>query len=665
MRKKCIIHIGMHKTGSSSIQETLNHHEGISDFQYADFKTSNHSGKILSIFLDSSERRLDNLKRRGMSDEEIKIFIENAKKLLIKNCEDKRSETMILSGEGIVGLSLESLYKLKIFLQQYFENIDIVAYIRTPISFMQSAFQQQIKEGRKEFSINRSFPKYKSKFEKFDEVFGKSNVLLWKFEPKTFRSNDVVHDFCYRLGIDVVLGNVSRHNETISKEALSLLYIYRKYGQGFGVGPNVVRENNLLIEALTSIGNGKIEFSKQLTQGILEKIKDDIAWMESRLGESLEEKYIYGNLQDEFSLLQIQPDVIEKLRNLLTNEYIPCGLNGDTYKEIAILVHCLRIKLSKKNLINEEIAKSEASKMVLKGRKGYLFLVEGNHNIIDLYMNKRSPKKSSIENFSNNILNRSRYCQENDISYKHFIFPDKLFALNHLHDFAIKSLYQSKYMNYNKEVNNNVTYFNFDENKVEGYYNKTDTHINLYGNLALLKEIIPEDNENIKFYIDKVKNNIRLKTGFMGDLGVKLIPKESESVVKYRADDNIIMTTNGLQKGNNGKLDILINDKAVYNKKILIFGDSFFRSMLKDISYFYSEVIHCRSPFFHTEIVKLCQPDIIYTGQAERYLSNVSLDEDRYDFFTWPLILERDLLPDKGFGKAMLRVFNFNNKRVI
>lgn len=663
MRKKCIIHIGMHKTGSSSIQESLSKCKNLNHFHYANLLTSNHSGKIFSIFSDSS-KNLHTLRRRGMTDDEIQTFINNAKRMLISNCMDLKCDTMILSGEGIIKLSLEELKKFKLFLENYFEKITIVAYIRTPISFIHSAFQQQIKEGVDTFNIKNSFPKYRQKFEKFDMVFGKKNVVLWKFDPKSFKSNDVVMDFCNRLGIKLDSKYISRSNETVLKETLCLLYIYRKYGQGFGIGRHVIRQNNLLIDALQSLGKSKIQFSKGLIKNVLCDIKDDVKWMEKRLGQSLNEKIvgIKDTIDKEEDLLSVEPDTVNALKTLVTDEYIPCGMKGDTLKEIAALVHCLRFKLTSENLEKKknkivEIKNKDGNEFVLRGDKGFLFLRGGNHRIIDFFTAKKKPAMSSVTHFSHNILKRSKYCKERKIIYKHFVFPEKIYALKHLTDLSIKSLYKAYYMD-SKEVNSHCVYFDFEEHEAKEYYTKTDTHLNLYGNLKLLKSIITEHDADIQAYINKVKKNVGLKTDFVGDIGNKLIPNESELIMRYSVDESIRTYTNGLQKGNNGKLNILINTQALYKKKVLIFGDSFFYTILRDLSNFYTEVIFCRSPFFHEEIAELCSPDIIYTGNAERYLSNVSLDESRYDFFMWPIIEDRGLSPDIGFGNAMKKVFN-------
>jgi hypothetical protein len=71
-------------------------------------------------------------------------------------------------------------------------------------------------------------------FEKFDDVLGRENVRLWKFDPPSFPNGCVVQDFCTRLGIALPRERVIRVNASISREAVQLLYTYRKLGRNFG-----------------------------------------------------------------------------------------------------------------------------------------------------------------------------------------------------------------------------------------------------------------------------------------------------------------------------------------------------------------------------------------------------------------------------------------------
>ena len=75
---------------------------------------------------------------------------------------------------------------------------------------------------------------------------------------------------------------------------------------------------------------------------------------------------------------------------------------------------------------------------------------------------------------------------------------------------------------------------------------------------------------------------------------------------------------------------------CMVNKIVLIFGDSFFRMMLIHLSAIFSRVICLRTRFLHPEMVTLIRPDVIFTGNAERYLSYVSPDTEAQAFALYP-----------------------------
>jgi hypothetical protein len=73
MKRRVIVHIGMHKTGSSSIQHTLYQRLADASFEYADLGCANHSEQIHSLF-SSSPERYHLHRKRGRSKEEIERF---------------------------------------------------------------------------------------------------------------------------------------------------------------------------------------------------------------------------------------------------------------------------------------------------------------------------------------------------------------------------------------------------------------------------------------------------------------------------------------------------------------------------------------------------------------------------------------------------------------
>lgn len=76
----------------------------------------------------------------------------------------------------------------------------------------------------KSIRLERRSVEYRACFEKIDDVFGRANVVLRKFDPQTFPSGCVVRDFCARLGTGFPTKCIIRDNESLPLEVVALLY---------------------------------------------------------------------------------------------------------------------------------------------------------------------------------------------------------------------------------------------------------------------------------------------------------------------------------------------------------------------------------------------------------------------------------------------------------
>jgi len=344
-----IVHIGMHKTGSSALQKAL--YDGLANpvFFYSRI-SKNHSTPICSLFSDSPENYSEN-RRRGRNLDQIGDINKEMLARLRDELAEHASKKFIFSGEGITSLKKSSLVNFRRFLVDLFEEIIVVAYVRPPRSFIQSSFQQQLKGGMAKLTIESKYPHYRRIFNKFDHVFGREQVRLWKFDPSGFPGGDVVLDFCQRLDIQIDAASTSRVNESLPKQAAQLLYLYRRFGNGTVVGKNAVRENRLLVETLRGIGKEKLRFSPGLIGPILDAHREDIDWMEARLGASLAEDLSDsdGDIRREEDLLEVDPASVAALIDLIGDDHLPAGIRGETPEEVARLVGILREKLAEQH----------------------------------------------------------------------------------------------------------------------------------------------------------------------------------------------------------------------------------------------------------------------------------------------------------------------------
>lgn len=341
---RCVIHIGMRKTGTSSIQQSL---VGFADdeFVYADINGHpNHGAALYSIVADDP-RALVFHQRRNEAAYPLAAYIEDVKAGLALAIEKSEGRTVIFSGEACSYMFKEAeLARLRDYLSRWFTQIDVVAYVRSPVGYMESNFQQRIKDAARRLDLEVDYFDYQGHFAMFDDVFGRENVHLWKFDPKSFVGRCVVQDFCSRLGIAFPKDRIVRVNESLSREAVALLFAFRKYGTAWGSTAMNGRENQQLVEQLRKIGGSKFRLSPEAVRPILDRNREDIEWMERRLGESFDEvlgAHESGAIRVESDLEDAGPDAVKELLRLLGARRPP-GVSGATPEQVALLVHALR-----------------------------------------------------------------------------------------------------------------------------------------------------------------------------------------------------------------------------------------------------------------------------------------------------------------------------------
>ena len=122
---KCIIHVGMNKTGSTSIQYSLDRFDD-DNFLYASLGNSpNHSFPTISLF---SNNPLRHQLRRGRKRDTsaIKSYNDRIRKRFDEAVSASSGRTLLLSGEGISNrLGQDELIRLRDYLTPEFDEIEI------------------------------------------------------------------------------------------------------------------------------------------------------------------------------------------------------------------------------------------------------------------------------------------------------------------------------------------------------------------------------------------------------------------------------------------------------------------------------------------------------------------------------------------------------------
>lgn len=302
--KTCHLHIGMHKTGSSSIQNYLSENRDKLEkhgYYYADMGSPNHSGPFLfsSRFNPSEDDEIINFNLPSHTiDKNIEIYREKLHNSLARDCEN-----VVFSAESIVKLSLNELTALKEIISNYVDDIKVYCYVRKPMSFSTSAFQQIVKTVPIDFDNENILPLYEKKLNKIGQAFGHINYRLFSID--TLISGNVTADFCEWLGIPY-WGSTDA-NQSLSALAIKFLYNFQPLRKKITVSQEMLE---LVENTLSKLPYKKLILPSKVMEHQIEMNMADFEWMKNQL---LPNKYLspfidinhnhknYGNIYGVFS----------------------------------------------------------------------------------------------------------------------------------------------------------------------------------------------------------------------------------------------------------------------------------------------------------------------------------------------------------------------------
>jgi hypothetical protein len=211
---RAFIHIGPHKTGTTAIQSAFGaardtlRHVGYHYLEGLDGKP-NHSEVLATAFWAPDKAyRLGHL--RWIDDPA--EFQHHRQLILDKLTEEIQIQcsaphNLVISGEELSWFDEDEARRLVTFLQVYYNEIRVVAYVREPQSWMTSFAQQRTRWSGgilEEMFACPPLPAYRKRFEPYIRAVGKENFTMRPFFTKS-RNFDVVADFAGVIGVDAAL----------------------------------------------------------------------------------------------------------------------------------------------------------------------------------------------------------------------------------------------------------------------------------------------------------------------------------------------------------------------------------------------------------------------------------------------------------------------------
>ena len=234
--EKAIVHIGLGKTGSTTIQNALLAHAQELDASFStyfptDFSdprafAGNHSLFLRSMFAEAPEELQFN-KVVGLDSRERALA---ADKSLLRQYqagfESTSAKTLLLSAEGIGHFDGASLQRLARWLDSVAGSIEVIACIRHPRHALAAEIQQRVKGGgRLENLFARPpFYRYSELFARLEDSFSKEAIRVYDYAVPC-HANTIVSTFFAKIGAPVTITEQEqeRSNAGISHEATYLI----------------------------------------------------------------------------------------------------------------------------------------------------------------------------------------------------------------------------------------------------------------------------------------------------------------------------------------------------------------------------------------------------------------------------------------------------------
>lgn len=351
---RCTLHVGAHKTGSSSIQDALFSILRDPAFQYAGGGIPNGSFLLNTLFDEPPDNQhlFKLIGQPGGSFSAFRQKIERQFQRAIRHAVDTNAE-LILSGEYAWVANREVLTRVQHYLNDCGFTVQVMGYVRPWTSWITSRWVQGLREGRREFVIacdnDRRILDVRGNVERLWEVFGRENVSILKFSPVDFPNGCVVRHFCGTLGLKVPEAFKISSNESLSLPAAQFLYSFNRFeGLTVEVSPQKPALYHILKERLQHLPGPLFRLHRTLLEPQLEFCRSRNPWIEQELGFSLADPGILSpepnSIVDESDMFSFAPQALEWLANQTGQPVIRQRSGECAAREVARQVDLLRLR---------------------------------------------------------------------------------------------------------------------------------------------------------------------------------------------------------------------------------------------------------------------------------------------------------------------------------
>ncbi|MFO0061320.1 MAG: hypothetical protein ACK57O_10640 [Planctomyces sp.] len=345
-----ILHVGMPRTGASSIQESLYYGLDNPETLYFSFDETKATATVNALFATdpSDDPRLRML---GWSPERFTEFQRTAEQKLWNALSVATSthSTLYLSAENCWVMQAAELQSLKKFIDAARLPIRVIAYVRPRHDWLESRFQEYIARGGRSFRVvpaRMDVINYAERIHTLEQVFGRGMVELVPYAPHMFPRQCVVRHFRARRQLDLPMESIRRTPGSLSLPAFRLLYAYRQQVPQRRGSRSAVMQNELLLKQLSALPGAPLRLHPDLVAPILEPLQDQLPLVSDRVGlqfpETWGERSEADCVRSEQDLLNFCEESLDWLCQVSRMPQIRRGSAEQTAQQVAERVERLR-----------------------------------------------------------------------------------------------------------------------------------------------------------------------------------------------------------------------------------------------------------------------------------------------------------------------------------
>ncbi|MDX2347090.1 MAG: hypothetical protein QNK11_09495 [Legionella sp.] len=352
--KKLYLHIGSHKTGSSSIQLALYHNQTLLNEHDFSFFSQNPDGADVEIgntsnWLTGNKAFQDDL-YQGVG-----LRVLNANELA-DQLNSMPCNHIIMSAENFSWIfEKDEIKKLYQALSLYFD-VKILVYIRRQDKLAISHYQQVSKEsthvdfgyykggckalpsGRKNYD---EYLDFNEKLSKWSDVFGQENMLIRIFERELLVGHDVVTDFLQSIGLRNLKIKPVKVNESNGFEKTKVGHLVNYSGLTGSIESRIREGANNLGKSLPNRKDAEAFYARYLESNI--KLNNKFTLSETHQDIFNHDFFDYSETSTD---LWTEDSANQAIQNILSALTPLNALNAEVLRISALIIRFFDLKLS-------------------------------------------------------------------------------------------------------------------------------------------------------------------------------------------------------------------------------------------------------------------------------------------------------------------------------